>query len=360
METKTGDERRKFVATLTEMDKVLTEADANYKYFRNRGEDQRGIDYKRVAEREAKEEISSSLSSYARDEEEKKLADEKKRRDAAAAAAAKAAAEAAKVALGKKLKDPAFLYPNRNICASSIKLYKDWKSGTNRFAILNKEVVNEPERLKLRGVEKRFFGIVDKTDMTGIKGRLTYIYGCGNEKKGAHAALIGVIIRPSDKTMTNDFIQKYRREMPKAKIRQFSKTVSKRNFQGWFERSVIEHVTVFQDGVKVVRVTRTETKTTYSKGFFRCTKEFQESKKVQYYKEERKTDDVGSGIVAAFEDALGIDAKTFAEFFNSANYDCNVKIYDEMQLNAYAKIRDASDQEAATEKRKARQKKLDF
>ena len=350
---------------LKERDKILSEALANYQYFHvTTHRDSYGRTEDPVHDRleRAKGEIASALPA---------AEVEQSRREQAKAAekAAKAAKEAAKAALEKNLKDPAFLYPNRNICASSVKLYKDWQSGVNRIAILNKEVVNKdlpsgdrieilnlkavdkPDKLKFNGAP--IFSVSDRTEMTGIKGDLTYVYGCESEKEGARAALIGVLIEPDDKTMTNDFIQKYRREMPNAKITQYSKEVSKRNFKNWFERSVIEHVTVFQDGAKVVKVIRAETKTTYSKVFTTLSKNRQDSLKQQYYEEEK------GEISMALSKAFGLGAYE-PSFFKSQNYICSVYIYDEMQLNAYAKIRNASDKEAAAEKAKDTQKKLDF
>lgn len=263
----------------------------------------------------------------------------------------------------KNLKNPAFLYPKKNICSSSVPLWRDFKSGMNCLVLRKMKLVNDA----------RTPALVDSISVIGGGyrheekiGEVTFIYAREAMTPANTGILIGLLFNPTDKKIEKALIEKYKKELPGAVITKKTIQKEKRSYKNYFTRYVLEHVVKFQKGAKVVQIIRREHKTVFTDAFRRRSPDDQKYITDIFYdpsyaKKKRKAR--AELTKALYGLAFAPDSSpafSKGEFYNCEHASCAVKIYDEQQMKAYHKFYLKYKKDVESEKNRKQQQNLNF
>ena len=240
--------------------------------------------------------------------------------------------------LEKKRKDPAFQYPKKNICSSSIPLWKNIKSGMN---IIMLETKTDPIDGRTPNIHSRGEKIIGRV-IGGIYtlyediGMIKFLYARENMKDAKTGVFVGIQIDFNDKKLFDDLVKKYKNEMPKARVKKDTFESKKQECSNYFTRYEFIHEVEFREGARVVLVIKKEIKTITTNAF----------KKLPPKRKEQ--------ILKAFQKEWNVSG------FNNPNAVCRVIIYDEEQLKAYHQFYLKYEANQKDKKEKENQEKLDF
>ncbi len=271
---------------------------------------------------------------------------------------AKAAADK-KAALETNRKDPAFQYPKKNICKSSVPLWRDIKSGMNLFMLKN--VKKHRDGLVTYSDSMKVLGGVCKIEEN--IGTIQFCYARENKTPANTGVIFGLTFSPKDPKMSNALFEKFKKEMPNATVKKQTIERSKRSCQNYFTRYEIDHVIILKEGAKVVKITRCEYKTTFTDAYRRLLPDRQKYLTDEFYdpsskRREREKWNAARRQVHSFAFASrGISKK---DFYNCANVSCDVNIYDEQQYKAYNRFYQKAQKNDSQQDLKKRQQQLDF
>lgn len=249
----------------------------------------------------------------------------------------------------KNLKNPAFLYPKKNICSSSVPLWRDFKSGMNCLVLRKMKLVNDA----------RTPALVDSISVIGGGykhkekiGTVTFVYAREAMTPANTGVLIGLLFNSSDRNMEKALIEKYKKELPGAVITKKNIQKEKRTYRNFFTRYVFEHIVKFQKGAKVVQIIRTEHKTVFTDYYSSRSYSFQKQIVDQFYAEYTKNKRESASFIG------WLTSQKY--FYNCKNAGISVKIYDEQQMKAYHKFYLKYKKNVETEKSQKQQQNLNF
>ena len=241
--------------------------------------------------------------------------------------------------LEKKRKDPAFQYPKKNICSSSVPLWQNIKSGMNIIMLETEEDPIDGRTVSFKigkeSIEGKMIGGYYSLWNNDI-GRIKLVYARENMKDAKTGVFVGVRINFKDEKLFDDLVKKYKNEMPKARVKKDTFEAEKQKCSNYFTRYVIFHKVEFREGARVVLIQKVEIKTVFTDAY----------KKLPPKRKEQ--------ILQAFKKEWKVSS------FNNPNADCIVIIYDEEQLKAYHQFYLKYKENQKEKTKKANQKKLNF
>ena len=249
----------------------------------------------------------------------------------------------------KNLKNPAFLYPKKNICSSSVPLWRDFKSGMNCLVLRKMKLVNDARTPALVDSISVIGGLYRHEEKIGS---VTFVYAREAMTPANTGVLIGLLFNSSNRNMEKALIEKYKKELPGAVITK--KTIQKENriYRNFFTRYVFEHIVKFQKGAKVVQIIRIEHKTVFTDYYSSRSYSYQKQIVDQFYAEYTKNKRESASF-------LGL-LTSQKYFYNCKNAGIAVKIYDEQQMKAYHKFYLKYKKNVETEKSQKQQQNLNF
>lgn len=258
-------------------------------------------------------------------------------------------AEKLKEEIEKNLKNPAFLYPKKNICSSSVPLWHDFKSGMNCLVLHKMKLVNDACTPAL----------VDSISVIGGGyrhkekiGNVTFVYAREAMTPANTGVLIGLLFNSVDENMEKALIEKYKKELPGAVITKKTIQKEKRTYRNYFTRYVLEHIVKFQKGAKVVQIIRSEHKTVFTDHYSSRSYSFQKQIVDEFYAEYKKNKMESTSFLG------WVPSQKY--FYNCKNAGLSVKIYDEQQMKAYHKFYLKYKKNVETEKSQKQQQNLNF